>query len=80
MITVFEFFMLLKTKQRIKFIRTNKDGKQMTVTGEAFRVMNSLMDIGCEMEYLDSIEIKNNEIVLTVKNAPKEVENLEDEE
>ena len=49
MITVFEFFMLLKTKQRIKFIRTTKDGQQMTVTGEAFRVMNSLMDVGCEM-------------------------------
>lgn len=80
MITVFEFFMLLKTKQRIKFIRTTKDGKQMTVTGEAFRVMNTLMDVKCEMEYLDSIEIKNNEIVLTVKNAPKEIENLEDEE
>lgn len=80
MITVFEFFMLLKTKQRIKFIRTTKDGQQMTVSGEAFRVMNSLMDVGCEMEYLDSIEIKNNEIVLTVKNAPKDIENLEDEE
>lgn len=50
--------MLLKTKQMIKFIRTTKDGKQMTVTGEAFRVLNTLMDINCTREYLNCIEIK----------------------
>lgn len=68
MITVFEFLLLLKTRQSIKLTYKSKTGKMMTIKGEAFRVMNSCMDINIGMCLIDNVEVKNNDILLSVSH------------
>lgn len=72
MITVFEFLFLLKTKQLIKLTYNSKTGKRMTIEGEAFRVLNSCMDINIETCLINSIDVKKNEILLSVSHEKLE--------
>lgn len=68
MITVLDFILLLKTKQFIKLTYNSKTGKTITIKGEAFRVLNSCMDINIEMCLINRIEVKENEILLLVSH------------
>lgn len=71
MITIFDFLSLVKTKQIIEVIYYSKSGKRFTVKGEAFRVMNSCMDIGIGCGLISDVTIKGNEILIcsTFENA-----------
>lgn len=66
MITVFEFLFLLKTRQLIKLVYNSKSGKTVTIKGEAFKVMNSCMDINIDTCLINSIDVKENEILISV--------------
>lgn len=68
MITVFDFLFLLKTRQLIKLTYNSKTLKTMTIKGEAFRVLVSCMDINIGMCLINSIEVKENEILLSVSS------------
>lgn len=72
MIAVFEFLFLLKTRQLIQLTYNSNTGKTMTIKGESFRVLNSCMDINIEMCLIDSIEVKMNEILLSVSHEKLE--------
>ena len=68
MITVFEFLFLLKTRQLIKLVYNSKKGKTITIEGQAFKVMNSCMDINIEMCLITNIEVQKNFILITVSH------------
>ena len=71
MITVLEFLFLLKTRQLIKLTYNSKTMKTMTIKGEAFKVLASCMDINIGMCLINSIEVKENEILLSVSHERK---------
>lgn len=64
MITVLEFLFLLKTMQTIRLIFVSKDGKTITIKGEAFKVMNACIDFHIEMNLIDRIEADKKEIIV----------------
>lgn len=68
MITVFELLFLLKTQQMIKLIYRSKDGKTITIKGVAFKVMNSCFDIGIEKCLIESIDVKRDEVLMSVSH------------
>lgn len=67
MIQIFAFLYLLKTQQIISVKYKYKQGKAVTITGAAFRVMNSCMDLGIEMQWITSIEVKKDQIIVNAE-------------